>query len=91
MDVLLSTDAPDRSLLRFDPTLERAIDLALGSGFLRQTPTPPLALTPSGRAVVEQIQADDTVLAGEKQALRHLPRRFTQRDAARLLRIGNVT
>lgn len=85
---IFSTDEPDRSLLRFDPALSRAVDMAVGSGFLRESDTGVLTLTPEGRAIIERIGAEDGPLAVEKQALARLPRRFTQTDAARLLHVG---
>lgn len=88
---LLSTDAPDRSLLRFDPALARAVDLAVGSGFLRESDTGALTPTAEGQAIIEQMGADDGPLEVERQALARLPRRFTQTDAARLLRPGRAT
>ncbi|MEX2548442.1 MAG: hypothetical protein WD830_11760 [Chloroflexota bacterium] len=91
MGDLLSADAPDRSLLRFDPALARAVDLAVGSGFLRETDTGVLAPTADGKAIIEQIVAEDGPLAAERQALARLPRRFTQTDAARLLHSGRAT
>lgn len=83
---LMAGGIPDWAPIRFDPALERAIDLAVGSELLTEQETGRLVLTESGSSIVDQIRSDETVLRSERDAIERLPRRFTHTDAAQLLR-----
>lgn len=85
---LLNEGVPDWAPIRFDPALDRAIDLAVGSGLLAEQATGRFVLTEPGNSIVEQIRSEENVLRGEREAIEGLPRRFSHTDATRLLRTG---
>lgn len=82
---LLLERVPDQAPIRFDPALDRAVDLALGFELLAEKETGRIALTDSGTSIVRQIRSEGTVLQGERAAIERLPRPFTHTDATRLL------
>lgn len=88
MDLLISllngSDIPDRPVVRFEPALDRTIDLAVGLGLLTQKPSRAFQLTPSGRQVVEQLEQSNAFVS-ERQLLARLRRKLTQKDVSRVL------
>ena len=50
------SDIPDRPIVRFDPALDRALDLAVGLGFLEQKAARVFRLTEFGKNVVDEIE-----------------------------------
>ncbi len=82
---LLAGGTPDWAPIRYDPALERGIDLAIGSGLLAHEATGRFTLTGSGNSLLEQIRSEESVLRSERDAIDRLPRRFTHTDASRLL------
>lgn len=59
---------PDDVVVRYDPALDRAIDLALFSGLLERRGGDVLALSPLGRVAVEQLEGSE-VLVNEREFL----------------------
>ena len=76
---------PDELLVRFDPTLTRTIDLAVGSQLVLIDTNSNLVLLPSGRNLAADAWAMDDVLELEKEFLSALPRRITQKSIQNLL------
>ncbi len=76
--------APDRSVVRYEPALQRALDLVVGFGWAERTTTGRYKATVSGRALANGF-ANAGIFEQERAALASLPRRFTQTDATRLL------
>ena len=75
---------PDRVVVRFDPALAPAIDLAVGSNLVQWETPRLLALTDAGHAVVEAL--DDTDLfADERDFLAALGPSITQKLAEDVL------
>lgn len=88
MDVLVAiqthADIPDRPVVRFEPALDRAIDLALGLALLEQPSARVFRLTTQGQALSEALTQSDA-FALERELLALLPRKLTQRETDRLL------
>lgn len=75
--------SPDRVIVRYEPTLTRAVDLAVGFGLASWEDGRLLALTEKGREAMERLTNIDA-LATERDFLNALPGAVTQRqvDAA---------
>jgi hypothetical protein len=69
-----------------DLAIERALDLATGSGFLEETQKGRLALTVVGQEALRQIH-DLDLFRVERETLSSLPSRFSQTDADRMFRL----
>lgn len=77
-------DIPDRALVRFEPTLDRAIDLAVGVGLLEQTSTRLYKLTAAGKSLVKDVESSQA-FQREKERLARIEGKVTQKEVARLL------
>jgi hypothetical protein len=77
-------DIPDRPLVRFEPALDRAIDVAMGLGFVTQKASRVFHLTESGLALAAQLNTAD-VFSREKELLQRLGGKFTQKEIDRLI------
>lgn len=77
-------DLPDRPVIRFEPALDRTIDLAQGLGLLRKNRNGTYELTEVGLQSLAEINAAP-VLDLEKAALSELGRSFSAAEVARLL------
>jgi hypothetical protein len=77
-------ELPDRALVRLEPALDRAIDLAVGLGYLETNQRRTFTLTERGRAVVETVRSSDA-LAEERAFLDQIGGKVTQREVDRLL------
>lgn len=88
IDLLLnlrqSLDLPDRPIVRFEPALDRAIDLAVGIGLLESRASRVFRLTEAGKRVVTKIERSDT-LTQERGMLNLIAGKMTQKEVARLL------
>ena len=74
----------DNAIVRFDPALQRGLDLLVGSGHLERTSTGRFRTTTAGRSVLAEIRAADA-FAEERAAISTLRRKFTHTDALRIL------
>lgn len=79
-----NNDLPDRALVRFEPALDRAIDLAVGLGMLEKKKNNVYRLTSLGRNLVSEIEASG-VFEVERTRLGRLGGKVTQKEVGRLL------
>lgn len=77
-------DIPDRPVVRFEPALDRALDLATGLGLLEQKASRVFRLTDAGKRVVEELDVSDA-FAREREMLGMLAGKVTQKEVARVL------
>jgi hypothetical protein len=77
-------DIPDRPVVRFEPALDRALDLALGLKLLEQKTSRSFRLTESGKEVVREIEKSEAFEL-ERQLLDQLKRKVTQAEVDRVL------
>lgn len=73
-----SSDIPDRPIVRFEPALDRAIDIAVGLDLLEQKLSGAFKLTTSGRNLVGQITGSQAFVR-ERELLEMLPGKISQR------------
>lgn len=74
----------DMPLVRFEPALDRALDLAVGLGFLSREGVGPFELTEIGREVLAEVR-EASVLEPEVAALAAVNGKVSNRDIERLL------
>ncbi|MEU5786189.1 hypothetical protein ABZ754_00480 [Micromonospora purpureochromogenes] len=88
MDLLLTLEAgydvPDLPIVRIEPAMDRAIDLALGLGFLTALNGRSFQLTPLGVELVREIERSAAFFA-EREQLARLRGKLTQIQVERLL------
>jgi hypothetical protein len=60
---------PSALLIRYDPAITRAIDLAVGLALLKWVNGKRLELTDSGKALIVRIRANEQILAPEQDFL----------------------
>jgi hypothetical protein len=77
-------DLPDRPVVRFEPALDRAVDLAAGLGLLEQKASRAFRLTDAGKRVVEDLEVSDA-FSHEREILALLAGKVTQKEVARVL------
>lgn len=82
---LEGTRAPDEILVRFDPSLTIAVNLAMGERLATRENNGNIKLTTEGESFASSVEGDDTVLVAEKAFLNQLPRRITQQKIRQLL------
>lgn len=70
-------------IIRYDPALLRAVDLAVGFGYARWERGDRLLLTDIGRDALDALLSQD-VLSAEKAALAAIPGRLTQTAVSRV-------
>lgn len=76
---------PTTVLVRFDPSLNRAIDRARGFGLVRSPRGDRVELTPMGEALVRQMAVSET-LSTESEALSEIGQQLTEARTDELLR-----
>ncbi|WP_338752289.1 hypothetical protein [Janibacter alittae] len=74
----------DIPVVRFEPALDRALDLALGVGFLTRDGVGPFELTGAGREALAEMR-EARVLEQEAAALAAVNGKVSNRDVERLL------
>jgi hypothetical protein len=84
MSFLVGAVRPEHAIVRFEPALDRAAALARGFDLL-QWQNRYWMLTNRGRKTLEDLDADDEVLADEKALLAQLPGPLSQAAVQRLL------
>jgi len=77
-------DIPDRPVVRFEPALDRALDLATGLGLLEQKASRVFRLTDAGKRVVEELDGSGA-FERERQVLGLLAGKVTQKEVGRVL------
>lgn len=78
------TNLLDMPVVRFEPALDRALDLALGLGFLTRDGIGPFELTDAGREALAEVR-EAGVLEREVAALAAVNGKVSNRDVERLL------
>ena len=59
----------DALIVRVEPSLNRAVDFAIGEGLIKRLPHNRLQLTPIGVAFADDIERQDGLFATEKQLI----------------------
>lgn len=77
-------DIPDRPVVRIEPALDRALDLAVGLGLLEQRAARVFRLTDEGREVVVALN-DSDAFAQEREVLDRLRGKVTRTQVDRAL------
>ncbi len=80
----VGTGLLDMPLVRFEPALDRALDLAVGLGFLSRDGVGPFELTDIGRGALDEVR-EAGVLEREVAALAVVNGKVSNRDVERLL------
>lgn len=83
-ELMEGRDIPDRPAVRFEPALDRAVDLAIGYGLAALRSSGAMRLTDAGKRTLDALTAND-VFVREKATLGRLRRRITQADINRIL------
>lgn len=83
-NVKVGNDLLDMPLVRFEPALDRALDLAVGLGLLARDGLGPFELTEAGRGALSEIH-EAGVLEGEVDALAVVNGKISNKDIERLL------
>ncbi len=78
------TNLLDVPMVRFEPALDRALDLALGLGFMTRDGVGPFELTDAGREALAEVR-EAGVLEREVAALAAVNGKVSNRDVERLL------
>ena len=77
---------PSQSLVvRFEPALTRALDLARGEGLVEIDSTGKVQLTDAGQDVVNAINGDEEILSEEKAMLRAVAKWATEQEIKKVL------
>ena len=83
------TVSPDAVLVRIEPSLNRAVDLARGHGLIRQVGGDRIELTPGGRQFAETILNDPVVFGREKHFCERIGLHATEAFVNRIFNRGN--
>lgn len=75
----------DRPVVRYEPALSRAVDIAVGVGFAEWTNSQRLNLTQLGRETHSRVMAEPSLLSQEKELLARIPGRVSQAAVDRVL------
>ncbi len=75
----------DRPVVRYEPALSRAVDIAVGVGLAEWTDSLRLSLTQAGRENHARVMAETTLLTREKELLARVPGRVSQAGIDRVL------
>tara|TARA_R110002111_G_scaffold164386_3_gene230575 strand:+ start:28804 stop:29094 length:291 start_codon:yes stop_codon:yes gene_type:complete len=70
--------SPDSVYVRVEPSLNRAVDYAIGAGFIRRANGDHFELTPVGVAAANKIYEQEDCLEEEKTVMNELGRRVTE-------------
>lgn len=79
---------PDAVIARVEPSLNRAVDFALGEGLLRRVDGDRIELTQAGLTLADEVNNDDVAFSAEKQFIGVLRKRLTENMVNQLFRRG---
>ncbi len=85
LDVLRGRARPDRAIVRFDPALNRALDLAKGEKLVEQIAGDKFQITAKGRQLAEEVLKDPECMKTEKWFLDEVSSEITEARINRLL------
>jgi len=75
----------ERAIVRFEPSLNRAIDFAFGEGLIRKRANDVIEMTIKGRAWADRILSSPELLGEEREFLTGIKGKITQQAADALL------
>jgi hypothetical protein len=70
--------ALDSLLVRIEPSLNRAVDLAIGEGLIKRNSGDQLQLTDKGLVLADAIEQDDNVLHPEKEFMARIRKKVSE-------------
>jgi hypothetical protein len=85
LDVLGGRALPDRAIVRFDPALNRALDLAKGEKLVEQVSGDRFQITAKGQQLAEEAMSDPECLTSEKWFMSEVASQVTEVTINRLL------
>lgn len=85
LEALDGTTEPDSALVRFDPALNKTLDLARGEGLVFQMNGPRYQITAKGLAIAEELESSQGVLGVEQGFLETVGSRLTESFVARMM------
>ncbi|HUC91983.1 MAG TPA: hypothetical protein VMS09_08140 [Paenibacillus sp.] len=77
--------SPESIIVRFEPWLNRAIDLALAEGILRRVDGDRVELTPSGTIMAKEILGNKECFAKEKEFLHGLRKSISEERLKKII------
>jgi hypothetical protein len=83
-DVIAGQTIPGAVLVRIEPSLSRALDLACGEGLLHRLESGSIELTDQGKLAAEGILAENSVFSQEKRFLKEIGKSLTETLVKRL-------
>ena len=81
----LQTQIPGTFVIRFEPSLNRALEYALADGFIAQQVNGTYKLIDRGKVLVKEIQNDDTIFRYEKKVLEEIQCDLTEEKIKSLM------
>ena len=78
-------------MVRIEPSLNRAVDFALGEGLVRRLPKDRIQLTPAGVALADEIDEREDLFVTEKQLVNAIGRKVTEALVSRIFGQGGNT
>jgi hypothetical protein len=75
---------------RFEPALARAIDLAVGEGFVEWVGGDRLRIATKGKRWIEEIEKDESLLAVERSFLKRIGKTITESMASEMISLKGV-
>lgn len=85
LDVLEGRVRPDRAIVRFDPALNRALDLAKGEELVEQVSGDRFQITAKGQLLAEEAMNDSACLTSEKWFMSEVGSKVTEVKINQLL------
>jgi hypothetical protein len=77
VDAIAGTIAPDTLLVRIEPSLNRAVDLAIGEGLIRRRAGDRLELTTDGEALATEIERNPSLYEPERRYMSEIGKKVT--------------
>jgi hypothetical protein len=77
--------SPDQIIIRVEPSLNRAVDLACGEGLVERISGNRIRLTEQGRTAAEQLDTWENLFKQEKKFLRDISKYLTEEIVQDLL------
>ena len=81
----LQTQIPGTFVIRFEPSLNRALEYALADGFIAQQVNGTYKLIDRGKVLVKEIQNDDAIFRYEKKVLEEIQCDLTEEKSKSLM------
>jgi len=87
LDVFNGVAHPDKAVIRFDPAMNRALDLVRGENLVQQIGGDHFQITTKGTALSGEIESDDDLMRVEKWFLGELGSNATETRIKKLMRL----